>query len=119
MNKKIPKEKIITLYQELVNEHDGRLIGGDIFKREMGISSYYWRGGYWRNWSEFQADDAARVDIRQALVEGGSRGLASRRSRWPRRFLVIGSGIAGRARTHAVAPAGAPPPGLRAALAGP
>ena len=37
----------------------------------------------------YPAWHAARVDIRQALVEGGSRGLASRRSRWPRRFLVI------------------------------
>jgi predicted permease len=38
----------------------------------------------------YPAWHAARVDIRQALVEGGSRGPASRRSRWPRRFLVIG-----------------------------
>jgi hypothetical protein len=27
-----------------------------VFKRETGISSYYWRGGYWRSWSAFQAD---------------------------------------------------------------
>jgi hypothetical protein len=50
------KELIIGAYNDLVREQGGKLIGEGVFKRETGISPYYWRGGYWRSWSAFQAD---------------------------------------------------------------
>ncbi len=53
---KLSKEKIIDLYQDLVKEMGGKPIGQKIFKRETGISNYYWEGGYWRTWSAFQEE---------------------------------------------------------------
>lgn len=53
---KLSKESIITAYNDLVKERGGKPIGVGIFTRETGISEYYWRGGYWRTWSSFQAD---------------------------------------------------------------
>lgn len=38
----------------------------------------------------FPAIQASRLDIRSALTEGGGRGTAGARSRWPRRLLVVG-----------------------------
>ena len=37
----------------------------------------------------FPAYQASRLDIRAGLTEGGARGTAGARSRWPRRLLVI------------------------------
>ena len=37
----------------------------------------------------FPAYQASRLDIRAGLAEGGARGSAGARSRWPRRFLVV------------------------------
>ena len=37
----------------------------------------------------FPAYQASRLDIRAGLAEGGARGTAGARNRWPRRFLVI------------------------------
>ncbi len=50
------KEKIIATYHRLVKEHGGTPIGERVFMRETGLSHYYWKGGYWRSWSAFQAD---------------------------------------------------------------
>jgi len=50
------KEKIVGAYHRLVKEHGGTLIGERIFRRETGFSHHYWKGGYWRSWSAFQAD---------------------------------------------------------------
>jgi hypothetical protein len=52
----LKKESIIDTYREIVREKTGAPIGEAIFIRETGISKYYWRGGYWRTWSAFQAD---------------------------------------------------------------
>jgi hypothetical protein len=52
----LSKEKIVSAYSRLVKEQGGKLIGERIFKRETGFSPYYWKGGYWRSWSAFQAD---------------------------------------------------------------
>jgi len=49
----LSKESIISAYKNLVNER-GTIVGGQIFARESGISPYYWNGGYWRSWSDFQ-----------------------------------------------------------------
>src|SRR5437773_1391812 len=50
------KESIISAYKDLVKER-GTAVGTQIFARETGISSYYWNGGYWRSWSDFQTAD--------------------------------------------------------------
>ncbi len=50
------KEKIIGTYHRLVKEHGGTPIGERVFMRETGFSHHYWKGGYWRSWSAFQAD---------------------------------------------------------------
>ena len=50
------KESIIDAYNDLITTHGGKHIGEGVFKRETGISPYYWRGGLWRSWSAFQAD---------------------------------------------------------------
>lgn len=50
------KESIVRAYNDLVSEKGGEPVGEGVFKRETGISPYYWRGGYWRSWSAFQAD---------------------------------------------------------------
>lgn len=50
------KERIIGTYHRLVKEHGGLLIGERVFMRETGFSHHYWKGGYWRSWSAFQAD---------------------------------------------------------------
>lgn len=50
------KEAIIAVYNDLVIKRGGKPIGEGLFRRETGVSSYYWRGGFWRSWSEFQAD---------------------------------------------------------------
>ena len=50
------KEKIIGTYHRLVKEHGGTPIGQRVFMRATGFSNYYWKGGYWRSWSAFQAD---------------------------------------------------------------
>ena len=53
---KVSKEKIISLYKELVKEHGGRPVGVRIFMRETGCASHHWKGGFWRSWSAFQED---------------------------------------------------------------
>jgi hypothetical protein len=53
---KLSRESIIAAYNDLVAEKDGKVIGENVFNRETQISRYYWRGGYWRSWSAFQAD---------------------------------------------------------------
>lgn len=53
---KLSKESIIEAYNDLVRERGGNPVGYGVFARETGISNYYWRGTYWRSWSEFQAD---------------------------------------------------------------
>lgn len=55
-SQKPSKESIISAYNDLVQKRGGKPVGEGIFRRETGISSYYWRGGYWRSWSAFQAD---------------------------------------------------------------
>ncbi|MFA6002088.1 MAG: hypothetical protein WC828_08285 [Thermoleophilia bacterium] len=50
------KKKIIGAYNRLVKESGGKLVGTKVFMRETGFSPHYWRGGYWRSWSAFQAD---------------------------------------------------------------
>jgi hypothetical protein len=50
------KEAVISAYNDFVAAKGGNTVGEDIFRRETGISSYYWRGGYWRSWSAFQTD---------------------------------------------------------------
>jgi hypothetical protein len=50
------KEKLIRTYQRLVNENRGERIGERIFKRETGYSHHYWKGIFWRSWSEFQKE---------------------------------------------------------------
>jgi hypothetical protein len=52
----LTRESIIDNYRELVRERNGAPIGEGIFIRETGISKYYWRAGYWRTWSAFQAE---------------------------------------------------------------
>src|SRR5437016_3148576 len=54
--RKLSKDSIIAAYKDLVRQWDGNLVGEGVFNRETGVSSYYWRGGYWRSWSAFQAD---------------------------------------------------------------
>ena len=49
------KEEIVNAYRDLVRR-TGRRVGEGVFKRETGISPYYWRGGYWPKWSVFQAE---------------------------------------------------------------
>ncbi len=53
---KLSKEKIISVYIDLVKKRGGKPIGVRIFQRESGISHSYWGGIYWRSWSDFQAD---------------------------------------------------------------
>lgn len=53
---KLSKESIIAAYNDLMKERGGKPIGIGVFTRETGISQYYWRGGYWRTWSAFQAE---------------------------------------------------------------
>jgi hypothetical protein len=50
------KESIIDAYNDLVKKQGGKPIGERVFRRETGISPYYWGGGYWRSWSAFQAN---------------------------------------------------------------
>ncbi len=50
------KGKLLTAYKRLVREYADQPVGERIFKRETGYSPYYWNGGYWRSWSEFQTD---------------------------------------------------------------
>jgi Meiotically Up-regulated Gene 113 (MUG113) protein len=52
----LSKESIISAYGDLVKANAGRHVGESIFRRETGISRYYWQGGYWRSWSAFQVD---------------------------------------------------------------
>ena len=60
---KISKEKIISLYDELVKKHKGKVIGEGIFKREANISPHYWKGGIWETWSDFQAEAGFQPNI--------------------------------------------------------
>lgn len=53
---KLSRVSIIAAYNDLVKDKGGKAIGAGPFSRETGISEYYWRGGYWRTWSAFQAD---------------------------------------------------------------
>ncbi len=53
---KLSKQSIIDAYNQLTQNHGGKVVGEGIFKRETEISPYYWRGGYWRSWSAFQKD---------------------------------------------------------------
>ncbi|HEX4987113.1 MAG TPA: GIY-YIG nuclease family protein [Burkholderiales bacterium] len=50
------KQSIIAAYNDLVANSGGKVIGEAIFVRETGVSSYYWKGGFWRSWAAFQAD---------------------------------------------------------------
>lgn len=50
------REKIISAYKRLVDERGGEAVGERIFKRDTGFSHHYWKGGFWRSWSAFQAD---------------------------------------------------------------
>jgi hypothetical protein len=52
----LSKEFIVTTYKVLVEANDGKLIAHKAFRRLTGISNRRWQGGYWRSWSEFQAD---------------------------------------------------------------
>src|SRR6266567_5133256 len=52
---KSPKESIIRAYNELRIERGAKPIGERVFVRETGFSPFYWKGGYWRSWSAFQA----------------------------------------------------------------
>lgn len=54
--KKQSKESIVRTYRELVKASGGALVGREVFLRETGISRYHFGGGYWRNWSAFQAE---------------------------------------------------------------
>lgn len=47
---------MIAAYNALVQERGGVSVGAGIFMRETGIPRYYWQGGFWRSWSEFQAE---------------------------------------------------------------
>jgi len=49
------KEKLLAAYKRLMSETGSQPIGERIFKRETGYSPHYWKGGYWRSWSEFQS----------------------------------------------------------------
>lgn len=62
------KESIVSAYNCLVGEKGGKPIGEGVFKRETGISPYYWRGGYWRSWSAFQADAGHAPNIQTAKI---------------------------------------------------
>lgn len=50
------KESIISAYNELRIERGAKPIGERVFVRETGFSPFYWKGGYWRSWSVFQAE---------------------------------------------------------------
>lgn len=52
--KKLSAAAIISSYHEMVRARGGTPIGEQVFGRESGISSYNWKGGYWRSWSAFQ-----------------------------------------------------------------
>ncbi len=65
---KIPKEKVIRLYKELVKQHSGEPIGERIFKRETDLSHHYWKGGYWRSWSAFQKDAGYVPNIKTSKI---------------------------------------------------
>ena len=62
------KEKIVNTYNRLVKEQGGKLIGERIFKRETGFSHHYWKGGYWRSWSAFQADAGYAPNIQTEKI---------------------------------------------------
>lgn len=65
---KISKEKIISVYNDLVREHGGSPIGERIFRRETGFSPHYWKGGFWRSWSAFQADAGYVPNIQTSKI---------------------------------------------------
>jgi hypothetical protein len=50
------RESVIAAYNSLVQERGGVPVGAGIFMRETGIPRYCWQGGFWRSWSEFQAE---------------------------------------------------------------
>jgi hypothetical protein len=50
---RLSKESIVSAYNNLVRAR-GVLVGAGVFEGEKGISRYYWAGGHWRSWSEFQ-----------------------------------------------------------------
>jgi hypothetical protein len=52
----LPKETVVAAYRLLVEESGGKAVSQTVFERESKISACYWRGGYWRSWSEFQAE---------------------------------------------------------------
>jgi len=52
---KLPRQSIIDAYHDLVRER-GEPVGNGVFARETGISPHYWRGTYWRCWSDFQTE---------------------------------------------------------------
>lgn len=52
----LTREFIIETYQNVVKNCGGRVVGLRVFERKTGISAAYWWGGYWRSWTEFQAD---------------------------------------------------------------
>lgn len=53
---KLSKETIVRAYHDLVKKTGGKVIGEGVFKRESGVSPYYWRGGFWPSWSAFQEE---------------------------------------------------------------
>src|SRR5437764_2771929 len=66
---KLPKESIIEAYNDLVRERGDSPVGCGVFARETGISSHYWKGTYWRSWSEFQAEAGYNPNTPTARVE--------------------------------------------------
>ena len=52
----LSKEEVIQAYKRLVEENDGHIIGQGVFKRQSGISHFYWNGGYWSTWTAFQVE---------------------------------------------------------------
>jgi hypothetical protein len=52
----LSKESILSAYRDLVKANDGRAVGERIFKRETGISRYYWQGGHWSSRSSLQQE---------------------------------------------------------------
>jgi hypothetical protein len=51
----LPKQFVVDIYRKQVDVY-GKVLGQAVFLRQTGMSSFPWRGGYWRSWSEFQAE---------------------------------------------------------------
>lgn len=62
------KEEILEAYRDLVHR-SGRRIGEGVFKKETGISPFYWGGGYWPKWSVFQAEAGFKPNEPTARID--------------------------------------------------